>query len=77
MAYWYNPIKKFNGNRKAFLADDASDIELLPNQTHEGTVVDGNNVVIQKVSSGSMVELISTGDKYMLNSAGTWVKLQQ
>jgi len=77
MAYWFDPTKTFNARgRKAFLADEVSDIDLLPNQSHEGEIIDGNNVVNQKVSSGSIVKVISTGDRYMLNSTGSWVKLQ-
>ena len=77
MAYWYDVSKKFNARgRKAFLADSPSDIPRMPNQYHEGEVIDGNNVVNQKVIAGSMVKLISNGDRYMLNSSGNWILLK-
>ncbi len=77
MAYWYDVSKKFNARgRKAFLADSVADIDLLPNQNHEGVIVDGDNVTNQKVIAGSMVKVIATGDRYMLNSAGNWILLK-
>ena len=77
MAYWYDINKKFNSHgRKAFLADSVSDLSSLPNQYHEGEIIDGDNVTNQKISSGSMVKIISTGDIYMLNSSGNWILLK-
>ena len=77
MNYWYDVSKKFSARgRKAFLADTPSDIALLPNQYHEGAIIDGDNVTNQKVIAGSIVRIISTGDRYMLNSNGDWILLK-
>ena len=78
MAYWYNNDYKFKSpNRRAFFCDTAADLAKLPTTTTEGVLQpNGNNVVCQKVTMGSVVYVIGTGDWYLLNSKDQWIKKQ-
>ena len=76
--YWYNNNVKFNSkDRKAFLCDTVADIANLPTTSSDGLIqADGNNVVCKKVTMGSVVYVIATGDRYLLNSLDQWVKIK-
>ena len=75
--YWYDVSKQFNARgRKAFLMDKDSDTSLLPTTRSAGIPQNGNNVTNQPVIAGSIAKSIRSGNRFMLNSSDSWVKLK-
>lgn len=59
---------------RVYLCDTADDISSLPTNTTTGVEQDGDTVSDEVCGIGSLATDASSGDIYILNASGKWVK---
>ena len=64
---------KNDPNYKLYNAETVDDIVKLPTMTHKGTQTGGSSVLNDKCSLGCECDILSTGERYILNSSNEWV----
>ena len=76
MAYWIDATTRANNARQLqFYIDADADINKLPTMTKIGTQQGGDVISCLPCGKGSTAFSVATGNVFILNSSGVWMKI--